>query len=257
MLESRPFRHSALASPVIARCNDGENTDPCTTDVRTRHPVPRAPGGEGSGRPSGTVARRVPSGDNGDMRSVVTLAGTAMLGWAAGCGTPPNRIYIQTFSEPAAPRKYLTDFTEAYFARSADGGVDILLRWNEPAQADPTQYTEQIVHAHSFWTPVLGTTRAEASMINASLRFMILTPPTGVGYEGAGFLSFQINRAGDTLEGRIESGELSPRQVAGGAKEPFGPARIEGRIRAVNNRRQLLRLLHEAERKLRTAASTP
>ncbi len=193
--------------------------------------------------------------------SRAAAVGLPALALLAGCGPVPNRIYIQTFSEPMAPVKYSTDFTEAWFARSADGGIDILLRWNQPTQADPTQNMEQIVHAHAFWTPVLGTTRAEASMLNAMLRFMILTPPTGVGYQGAGFLTFQINRAGDTLEGSIESGELVPRQLVGGAQQPFGPARISGRIRATESRRQVLRLLHEADRKLLApfggAASAP
>lgn len=172
-----------------------------------------------------------------------------------GCAPPPNRIYIETFEEPLAPKKYTTDFTEAYFARSADGGLDILLRWKQPTQADPTQEMEQIVHAHTFWVPVYGTTRAEASMLNTTLRFMILTPPTGVGYQGAGFLTFTIDRAGERLDGRIESGELAPKQAVGGARKPFGPARISGRIRAVRDRRQLLRLLQEAERNLHDAPS--
>ncbi len=170
-----------------------------------------------------------------------------------GCAPPPNRIYIETFNEPLAPKKYTTDFTEAYFGRSADGGLDILLRWKQPTQADPTQEMEQIIHAHAFWVPVYGTTRAEASMLNTTLRFMILTPPTGVGYQGAGFLTFTIDRAGQNLDGRIESGELAPRQAVGGARKPFGPARISGRVRAVQDRRQLLRLLQEAERNLRDA----
>lgn len=164
----------------------------------------------------------------------------------------PNRVYVETFNEPLAPKKYSTDFTEAYFAKAADGGLDILLRWRRPTQADPTQEMEQIVHAHAFWVPVLGTTRAEASMLNATLRFMILTPPTGVGYQGAGFLTFTIDRSGDVLDGQIESGELTPRQVAGGAKTPFGPARISGKIHATRNRRQLLRILHEADLNLRS-----
>jgi hypothetical protein len=175
-----------------------------------------------------------------------------MIAALLGCGPQPNRIYVETFDEPLAPRRYTTDFTEAYFGRAADGGLDILLRWKQPTQADPTQDIEQIVHAHAFWTPVLGTTRAEASMLNATLRFMILTPPTGVDYQGAGFITFDIDRSGDILDGRIENGEVTPRQVAGGAAKPFGPARISGRIHATRNRRQILRLLHEAELNLRS-----
>lgn len=169
-----------------------------------------------------------------------------------GCTPLPNRIYIETFDDPLAPKKYTTDFAEAYFARAADGGLDVLLRWKQPTQADPTQDIEQIVHAHAFWTPVLGTTRAEASMLNATLRFMILTPPTGVEYDGAGFITFKLDRSGNILDGRIESGELTPRQTVGGAQKPFGPARISGQIQATQNRRQILRFLQEAELRLRS-----
>jgi hypothetical protein len=193
------------------------------------------------------------------MRNVIILlrfravaVGVVLAAGLVGCGPPPNRIYIQTFDEPLAPKKYNTDFAEAYFGKAADGGLDILLRWKQPTQADPTQDIEQIVHAHAFWTPVLGTTRAEASMINATLRFMILTPPTGVEYDGAGFVTFKVDRTGNILDGRIESGELVPRQAVGGARKPFGPARISGRIQATQNRRQILRLLHEADLNLRS-----
>lgn len=173
---------------------------------------------------------------------------------ATGCGPVPNRLYVETFPDGATPQRYRTDFAESWFARAPDGGFDILLRSNQPSELDPRQHTEQIIHAHAFWAPVLGTTRAEPSMINATLRFIILTPPTGVGYGGAGFLTFKIDSKGETLEGTIESGELVPKQVAGGARQPFGPARVSGRIVATENRRQVLRLLHEAERQLQAAA---
>jgi hypothetical protein len=169
-----------------------------------------------------------------------------------GCAKTPNRIYVETFNDPLAPKKYNTDFTEAYYAKAADGGLDLLLRWKQPTKADPTQEMEQVIHAHAFWTPVLGTTRAEASMINATLRFMILTPPTGVGYEGAGFITFKIDPKQRILDGQIESGELVPKQSVGGAKKPFGPARISGTIRAIESRRQILRLLQDAELNLRS-----
>jgi len=139
---------------------------------------------------------------------------------------------------------------EAYFAQAADGGLDILLNWKQPTQTDPTQEIQQVVFAHAFWTPRPGTTRANASMLNATLRFMILTPPTGVGYSGAGFLTFAVSRDGTVLDGTIESGELTPTTLAGGAKAPFGPARISGRIRAEQDRRQVVRLLQDADLKL-------
>lgn len=178
------------------------------------------------------------------------LAGVVTYLVAAGCGGVPNRILIETFNEPLSPRKYVTHFTEAYFARAADGGLDILLNWKQPTQADPTQEMQQVVFAHAFWTPRPGTTRAETSMLNATLRLMILTPPTGVGYAGAGFLTFTLSRDGTVLDGTIESGELAPATLAGGATPPFGPARISGRIRAAEDRRRVVRLLQEAELKL-------
>ncbi len=113
---------------------------------------------------------------------------------------------------------------------------------------------EQIVYARAIWKPTYGTTRAEASMINALLKFAILTPPTGVCYEGAGFLTFKMSRDGDTIDADIESGELGPTRLVGGARQPFGPARITGRIVATRNRRELLRYLHDAERKLGVTA---
>lgn len=168
----------------------------------------------------------------------------------AGCQKPVNRITIETFAEPLRPERYATDFPEAYFAETPRGGLEILLRWRQPSSLDPTQQMEQVVHIETFWKPRYGTTRAEATMINARLRFAILTPPTGVAYEGGGFLTCTMSRDGSVLDATLESGNLAPARVAGGAKEPFGPARVSGVIRAVRDRRNVVLLRQEAERKL-------
>lgn len=186
----------------------------------------------------------MPSFEKARVRVHAIMAAGLML---AGCQRPvPNRIAITTYDDPLSPRVYTTDFTEAYFSE-APGGLEVLLRWKEPSRLDPTQDIEQVVHVRAFWKPVPGITRAERDMLNASLQFMILTPPTAVCYEGAGFLTFRLDRQGRTLTGDLESGELAITRTVGGAQQPFGPARISGHIQAVNDRRQLVRLLHDAQ----------
>lgn len=186
-------------------------------------------------------------------RTWAAAAIVAALGAAlGGCGSPPNRILIETHTADGVPQTYSTDFADAVFAPTADGGYDVVLRWKQPTDVDPTQDMEQLLYARVLWTPRPGVTRAEATMINARTAYTILTPPTGVRYEGGCFLSFKLNRAGTRLTGRIESGELAPLRLVGGARQPFGPARISGRIDARLDRRTTARLLHDIDVKLGT-----
>ena len=186
--------------------------------------------------------------NHGGILLMCMTAGTMLL--ATGCQQPANRVTIETFSQPLTPEKYGTDFTEAYYAETARGGLDIVLRWKQPSKIDPSQDMEQIVHIATFWKPKYGTTHAESTMINARLRFAILTPPTGALYEGGGFLTFKPSWDKKALIAYLESGDLAPTRTVGGAKEPFGPARIQGTLRIVHDEGAAMRLLHAAERKL-------
>ena len=73
------------------------------------------------------------------------------------------------------------------------------------------------------------------------------TPPTGVRYDGAGFISYMMKKRSTTLKGYIESGTMAPAFRSGDAIEPFGPARFTGSFIAEENPREVVRVMQMME----------
>jgi len=168
-------------------------------------------------------------------QALLCLAALTALTLPLGCGPRVTRIELETYDAAGQPSRHYTEFTRAAFKQISDGRIELVLRSEQPSQIDPTQTITQVVHVQTFWTPRLGITYAEASQINARIQYAILTPPTGVRYDGGAFVSYKIDGLTGELVGWIESGELSPKFQMGNAVEPFGPARISGTFRAVEN----------------------
>lgn len=160
------------------------------------------------------------------------MAGAVLL---VGCGPKVTRIELQAFDESGAASHHFTEFTRASFKRTTDGRIELVFRSQQPSQVDPTQNIIQIIHVQTFWTPRHGVTYADSSQINARVHYAILTPPTGVRYDGGAFVSYKIDSLTGEAVGWIESGELSPKFRMGNAVEPFGPARITGHFRATED----------------------
>jgi hypothetical protein len=159
----------------------------------------------------------------------------------AGCFQEPilrTRLELTTFETGKAEPHY-ADFSRASYRRSPDGLLEVAMRTERPSTLDPTQIITQVVYIRTFWNPRPGKTFAESTQINARVEYAMLTPPTGIRYDGSAFLTYDIDRNG-TLIGRIESGTLAPRFHMGDAAEPFGPARFSGGILAVENPREVV-----------------
>lgn len=178
------------------------------------------------------------------MIVALLAAGLAPL---VGCGPKVTRIELETFDEQGRPSRHYTEFTRAFFRRLSDGRIELCLNSQQPSTIDPTQMITQIVCVQTFWNPRPGVTYFESSQVNAHVQYAILTPPTGVRYDGGAFVSYNIDRATGEAVGRIESGDLAPKGRMGNAVEPFGPTRITGTFRAMEspgevvNTQQMLR----------------
>ena len=166
------------------------------------------------------------------MRCVAAgaLAGVWLL--PAGCGHRETRVDFVTYDEAGTAQHHHTAFTRASYRRSSAGLVELVLRAEHPSQRDPTQTITELFYVKEFWKPRLGTTYAEPTQINARVQYALLTPPTGVRYDGSAFLTYRISKRTGLLTGRLESGNLAPRYRMGGAGMPFGPLRFTGTIRA-------------------------
>jgi hypothetical protein len=173
----------------------------------------------------------------------------ALAGWLViGCEAPvrQTRLELTVFGQDGRRQHHYADFGEAYYQLSG-GTLELVLRSERPSSLDPTQTITQILYLKTFWQPMPGTTYVEASQINARVQYAMLTPPTGVRYDGGAFVSFRINKRTGELTGRIESGSLAPRFRMGDAVEPFGAARFTGTVRATERPREVVNTLQMLE----------
>jgi len=164
----------------------------------------------------------------------------------AGCAAGPTRIEFTTFDTSGGSEHVYANFSSASYRKIQGGLIELVCRAETPSTLDPTQTITQIVFVRTFWHPQPGRTFVERTQLDGTVIYTVLTPPTGVRYDGAGFLTFKIRDDG-TMEGEIESGTLTPRYRMGDAVIPFSSARITGRIRAVENPRDVVNTLQSIE----------
>jgi len=172
-----------------------------------------------------------------------------------GCNDPETRIDLMTFDENGQAQKHYAEFRRASFRLSHGGALELVLRSEQPSSIDPTQTITQILYVKSLWTPKPGITFAEESQINARVQYAIITPPTGVRYDGGGFISYARKRRSREIVGKIESGTLAPRLRMGDAIEPFGTARFNGTFCAVENPRDVVTAVQMLESQFSKPAS--
>lgn len=173
-----------------------------------------------------------------------------VIGSLIGCGPRETRIEIQSFREDGEVELLFQQFDTCYYALSAGGNMDIVMQSETPSQIDPTQTILQTVHLRGFWKPIPGTTLAEETMINGTVCYMIVTGTAAVGYQGGLFISFKENSRRGRLTGKVESSRLVPLRKRGGAQEPFAAALATGTFVAKRDRRRVVKILNDIERRL-------
>lgn len=173
-----------------------------------------------------------------------------MMGVATGCAPRETRLEIQAFRDDGETELLFQQFETCYYALSAGGHMDIVMQSETPSRIDPTQTILQAVHLRGFWKPLPGTTLAEETMINGTVCYMIVTGTAAVGYHGGLFISFKENPRRGRLTGKVESSRLTPLRKRGGAQEPFAAALAKGTFVAKRDRRRVVKILNEMERRL-------
>jgi hypothetical protein len=175
----------------------------------------------------------------------------AVLICAGGCGHGRARIELVTYDEDGTARHHYADFDRASYRQLPGGLVELAMRAERPSTIDPTQTITQILLIRTFWNPQPARTWAEATQINARVQYAMLTPPTGIRYDGAAFLTYRKRRG--QITGHVESATLAPRYRMGQAVEPFDTARFTGTIRAKENPGEVVRLAQTIEAQFREA----
>lgn len=159
----------------------------------------------------------------------------ALLAGLAGCSSQSTRLHLTTYDETGREQHHYADFNRAAFLVNPSGLLELGMRVEQPSKMDPTQTITQLIHIKEVWKPQPGRTNIEKTQINVQVRYAILTPPTGVRYDGAGFVFSKSKPDAKSIVGEVESGRLAPTYQMADALLPFGPARISGPFRAVSN----------------------
>jgi hypothetical protein len=197
---------------------------------------------------------------SGSARPIARYLTTVLL-WALaistiGCQAEPMRVLLTTYDNTGEPVVHYADFQHAAYHRNAEGLLHIALYGSQPSSLDPTQMIQQVVYIREIWNPRPGKTFANQSQINTVVQYAILTPPTGVRYDGTAFVMCDGGEDGDDLEGEIESGNLSPSARMGEVGMPFGHARIEGWIEAEENEAAVMQAIQQMESLFKTPAQS-
>lgn len=170
-----------------------------------------------------------------------------LLAGLAGCSSEATRLHLTTYDETGREQHHYADFSRVAFLVNPSGLLELGMRVEQPSKMDPTQTITQLIHLKEVWKPLPGRTAVEKTQINVQVQYAILTPPTGVRYDGAGFVFAKIAKDAKTVTGQIESGRLSPSYLMANAAMPFGPARFTGTFRAVNNPGEVMEISRQLD----------
>jgi hypothetical protein len=165
----------------------------------------------------------------------------------AGCSKPHTRIELTSYDQSGQSQHHYAEFSRASYRQSPGGLIELVMQTERASKIDPTQTITQILYIKTFWNPRPGTTYVEATQIDGQVEYAMLTPPTGIRYDGSAFLTYHVDRNSHKFIGKFESGTLSPRYRMGAAVEPFGSVRFTGTIVAKENPGEVVNALQQLQ----------
>jgi len=166
-----------------------------------------------------------------------------------GCAERLSRMEITDYREGGSPARYQEVFRDAYFDIDASGNVDVVLvRGGDDGGGESDRLT-QIVHIRSLWRSIPGRTVADRTQINATVRYYMVSGAFGETFEGAGSVFFRRDRRRDTLSGSLDLARLKPARRLASDGAIFQRADFAGEFHAVRDRRRVVRLVHDVDRR--------
>jgi hypothetical protein len=144
----------------------------------------------------------------------------------AACGvTGPLRIQPQHAAKTIAPT-----FDQSYYYFDRDQDLFFVMRSSTTTAAGKTE--DQILTIRVFWKPRGGVTTLNPSAINATFRYMVMTPDALGMYEGAGFVRLASDPGDATFDARVVDAEMRLTQASNSFVDTLGRARITGNFSA-------------------------
>ena len=178
---------------------------------------------------------------------IACVAAAALLSQlATGCNPEITCFNVIDYRQSGLTNEYHQAFDECYYRFDAANNLELVAR--QRTFSDDGSQNTQVVHLQTFWRVRPGRTSAEQSMINATVSYMIVTPPTGAGFEGSGFLCYDENRDENRIQGRLERSTLTPYRRLGDADRLFDRAELTGPFFAERNEAMVVQILNDMQR---------
>jgi hypothetical protein len=171
--------------------------------------------------------------------SAVTLVGT-------GCGPKGTTFQVVDFRDAGVEKDYLQDFGECFYRVDGQGHVELVAR--EISESGEGPATVQVIHVRTFLELDPSRTGSDATMINATVSYLITTGPIGASFEGSGYV-FYRRRMGDILTGELELSSLKPTRRLGEADRLFDRAELSGTFRAVRDQSRVVSIVNDMRRR--------
>lgn len=145
-------------------------------------------------------------------------------------------------------------FSEGFYRVTQDHTYRFYLQTVQHHTSKNHPRVTQIAIINVFWRPIPGVTPILSSAINATIRYIVITPG-GVGmYQGAGFVRLFNSRGAGVMHGAIVDGDLRLTGSGGYFKDALGPCRIRGNFTAVRGAAKEIELALRARRRTYAAS---
>lgn len=165
--------------------------------------------------------------------SLILLLSIAAL--LPGCITiAPNLTARPLTIAPVGKKTFLPiqpNFKTVYYRVDRDHNVDVVLENANRGKPSPDGVVQEIV-LHIFWQPIGGRTSLNSDSLNATYRYVVLTPKGAGLYEGAGFVRFFDTVGKNKLRARVMDGDLRLSEASPGFVDTLGRSRLAGAFTA-------------------------
>ncbi len=151
----------------------------------------------------------------------------------AGCAPRGSRLTLTSYKDAYFPETYEVTLNQCAYYRAPGGDYYITGRATRPGN-DAGDSVTQLLCVHVFWKPIPGKTFDNATSIDATIRYVVVTGEGVAVYSGTGYV-FPRKRLGQTLDAEVDVGRLRLVSRTGEAPDLLGAARLRGRLHAPRN----------------------
>lgn len=151
-------------------------------------------------------------------------------------------------------------FAQSYYYFDRDQDLYFVLR-SASTDAATGKAIEQIMTIRVFWQPRGGVTTLNPSALNATFRYIVMTPDAMGMYEGAGFVRLSSKPGASPFKARVMDGDIRLSQATAGFVDTLGRAHLRGAFTAAYDDAQAMDMLLDSQqeffaRSLKSKAAT-